>query len=101
MVYAQIQIFLPFIESKAIEGERKLTYWCMPAVLNSQFFLSLVTPYFSFLFFYFLSFSMLTSGLWFFLEIHITMIFRIPPSNAQQGVLYIEPAVTGIYYFSP
>ena len=38
MVRAQIQIFCLFIESKAIEGERRLTYWCMPAVLDSLFF---------------------------------------------------------------
>ena len=66
MVCAQIQIFCLFIESKAIEGERRLTYWCMPAVLDSLFFFSLLPSYFSFLLFYFLSFSMLTSGLWFF-----------------------------------
>ena len=41
---------LPFIESKAIEGERRSTYWCMSVVLNSPFFF-LVTSYFSFLLF--------------------------------------------------
>ena len=43
---------------------------------------------------------MLTSGLWFFLEILITVISN-PPSSAQQGVLYIDPAETDIYYFIP
>ena len=44
---------------------------------------------------------MLTSELWFFLEIPIIGIFQILPLNAQQGVLYIEPVVTNIYYFRP
>ena len=71
-----------FLESKTIKGERKSTYWCMSAVLNSFFFFvfSLVTSYFSFLVFYVLSFSMLTFGLWFFLEIPNTMIF--PPLSS-------------------
>ena len=43
--------FLSFIESKAIEGERRSTYWCMPDVLNSLFFFfPLVSSYFSFSF---------------------------------------------------
>ena len=41
MVHARNVDLLPFIESRAIEGERKSTYWCMPAVLNSLFFLFL------------------------------------------------------------
>ena len=39
----------PFIESKAIEEEKRSTYWCMPTVLNSLFFFfffPLVTSYF-------------------------------------------------------
>ena len=81
MVRAQIQIFCLFIESKAIEGERRSTYWCMSAILDSVFFFfSLLTSYFSFILFYFLSFSTLTFGLWFFLEILITVILNPPPS---------------------
>ena len=51
MVRAQIQIFCLFIESKAIEGERRSTYWCMSAILDSVFFF-FFPPYFL-LFFYF------------------------------------------------
>ena len=51
MVRAQIQIFCLFIESKAIEGERRSTYWCMSAILDSVFFF-FSPPYFL-LFFYF------------------------------------------------
>ena len=46
---------LSFIENKAIEGERRSTYWCMPAVLNFSHSLSLLLT-FLFLLFYFLSF---------------------------------------------
>ena len=82
MVRAQIQIFFLFIESKAIEGERRSTSWCMSAILDFVcfFFFSLFTSYFSFILFYFLSFSTLTFGLWFFLEILITVISNPPPS---------------------
>ena len=48
-------------------------------------FVFLVTSYFSFLLFYFISFSMITSGLWFFLEILITVIFPIPPPVHSKG----------------
>ena len=73
----------------------------MSTVLDSLFlFIFLITSYFSFLLFYFFSFSMLTFGPWFFLETPITVIFP-PLFSAQQGVLYIELAVIGIYYFSP
>ena len=50
----------PFIESKAIEEEKRSTYWCMLTVLNSLFFffffslLLLLTSYFSFFFFFLL-----------------------------------------------
>ena len=47
---------LPFIESKTIEGERKSTYWCMLAVLNSLFFLFHSFLLLSFLLFCFTSF---------------------------------------------
>ena len=41
-----------FYREQAIEGERRSTYQCMPAVLNSLFFFffSLITSYFSFSF---------------------------------------------------
>jgi len=80
---------LPLIESKAIEGERKSTYWCMSAVLNSLFFFSSPSyfiVFFLFLF-YFFSFPMLTSGLCFSLEIPITL-FRNPLLSAQQDVFH-------------
>ena len=54
--------------------------------------LSLVTSYFllfPFLLFYFLSFSMLTSRLWFFLEIPINVIFLLSPLQCTaRGPLY-------------
>ena len=81
---------LSFIESKAIEGERRSTYWCMPDVLNSLFFFFFSLPLsllltFLFLLFYFLSFTMLTSGLWFFLEIPIIAIFPVLHSVHSKG----------------
>jgi len=92
---------LPFIESKAIEGERKLTYWCMPVVLNSLFFLflSFLLLGFLFLLFYFLSFSILISRLCFSLEVPITVIFLNPFSVHNKGS-FIMPVMIGIYYFS-
>ena len=74
-----------FIESKAIKGEKKSTYWCIPAILNSLFFFSSPSYFlvffffFFFFFFYFLSFTMLSSRLCFSLKIPITVIIRIPP----------------------
>ena len=87
MVRAQIQIFCLFIESKAIEGERRSTYQCMPAILNSLFFLSLVL---SFLFFSFTSFpsQRLLLGYGFFPENLITMIFKSPFQCTARGLLY-------------
>ena len=83
---------LPFIESKAIEGERRSTYWCMSVILNSLFFFS--SRYYFLLFFSF-SFFLLTFlpnayfWLWFFLEIPITVIFSNPPSQCTaRGPLY-------------
>ena len=92
---------LSFIESKAIEGERRSTYWCMPAILNSLFFFSLVTSYFSFSF-VLLPF-LLNAYFWVmvFPRNSYYCDFSNPPFSAQQGVLCIEPVVIGIYYFSP
>ena len=89
---------LPFIESKAIEGERGSTYWCMSTVLNSLFFFS--SRYFL-LFFSFVLFPFLQCLL-------LVIVFPRnsyyrdfpPPPSAQQGVPYIEPAVISIYCFS-
>ena len=73
---------LPLIESKAIEGERKSTYWCMPAILNSLFsFFS--SPSVVFFFIFVLLPFLLNAYFWvmfFFLEIPITVIFQIPLS---------------------
>ena len=41
------------IESRALEGERRSIYWCMPAILYSLFS---ILPSFSFLSFFFLFF---------------------------------------------
>ena len=43
---------LSFIESKAIKGERRSTYQCMPAVLNSLFFFFFFSRYFLLFFFF-------------------------------------------------
>ena len=96
---------LPFMESKAIEGESRSTYWYMPAILNSLFFFSLITSYFllffSFVFTFFPSPCLLLGyGFFLFPEIPITLIFRIPFSVHSKGS-FIEPAVTDIYCFSP
>ena len=73
---------LSFIESRALEGERKPTYWCMPAILSSLFFLS------SFLSAH--SYVMIFS-----LEITITLLLL-----CMVRVFYIVSAVTRFYYFS-
>ena len=90
-----------FIESKAIKGEKKSTYWCMPAILNSLFFFS--TPsYFLVLFlFCFTSFpsQCLLLGYVFSLETSITLFTPLFLVHSKGS--FIEPAVTGIYYFSP
>ena len=90
---------LPFIESKAIEGERKSTYWCMPAILNSLFFFSSPSYFLVFFFFCFSSpsFSMLTSGLCFRNSYYCD--FSSPFSMHSKG-FFIKSVVTGIYYFS-
>ena len=87
MVCAQIQIFCLFIESKAIEGERRSTYWCMPAVLNSLFFLSLLLTFFSFVLLPFLP----NTYFWvmvFFLESLIIVIFKSSFQCTARGLLY-------------
>ena len=78
---------LPLIESKTIEGERKSTYWCMLAVLNSLFFLFHSFLLLSFLLFCFTSFpsQYLLMG-YVFLQKFLLPCFRIPLLSAQQGV---------------
>ena len=56
MVRAQRQIFCLFIESKAIEEERRSTYWCMSAILDSVFFFFFPSLLLTFLLFCFTSF---------------------------------------------
>ena len=41
---------LPLVESRALEGERGSTYWCMPAILCSLFLFFLILSFFSFRF---------------------------------------------------
>ena len=76
---------LSFIESRALEGERKPTYWCMPAILSSLFFLS------SFL-------SAHSYVMIFFLKITITLLLLLLLCMVR--VFYIVSTMTGFYYFS-
>ena len=54
MVYVLWGSSIFLIESRALEGERRSTYWCMSAILYSLFS---ILPSFSFLSFVFSSFS--------------------------------------------
>ena len=87
------------------EGEREITYWCMPAEL---------TLFFSFLFFLCFSlFFLLSFFLSFFLSCYFlfsiswfssSQSYPFPhprcPHCTQHGLLFIMPVVTGFYYFS-
>ena len=92
MVHAQIQIFCLLQRARLLRerGDQPIGA-CLP-FQTLYFCFSLITSYFSFLLFYFLSISMLTFGLWFFLEIPITVIFSnpsIPPLQCiARGPLY-------------
>ena len=86
------------------EGERKITYWCMPTeVTISFFFISFsvfrFSSYLHSFFFFFLLF--LVSISWFL----SFQCYPLPRHHCcyctQQGLLFIVPIVTGFYYFSP
>ena len=83
------------------EGEREITYWCMPVEL---------TFFFSFIFFLcfsvfsliFLSFLLLLVFIsWFSSSQSYHLPHRRCCHCTQQGLLFIVPTVTGFYYFSP
>ena len=92
MAYAPKSL-LPLAESKALEGVRGSTYWCMLAILCSLFFHSffLILPFFSF---HFLSQFLLIccDSL---LEITIAVFLLLCTAK----VLYIMPTVTRFYHF--
>ena len=93
MAYAPKSL-LPLAESRALEGVRGSTYWCMLAILCSLFFHSffLILPFFSF---HFLSQFLLIccDSL---LEITIAVFLLLCTAK----VPYIVPVVIGFYYFS-
>ena len=90
------------------EGEREITYWCMPAKLTLffSFLFFLCFSVFSLLFlFFFLSFLLLLVSIsWF----SSSQSYPLPHCRCffffhctQQGLLFIMLAVIGFYYFSP
>ena len=102
MVYAHIQIFFVFYREQGYWGreEINLLVHAWRSKLSVFFFFFPSRYYFSFSF-VLLPF-LLNAYFWlsFFLEIPIIVIFRIPFLVHDKGS-FIEPAVTGIYSFSP
>ena len=81
------KIPLPLVESRVFEGKRRLTYWCMFAILYSLFFSCYFWPPFFSLFFS-VPFLVLTSELWFCLEITVTVLLFGSLQCTAKGPLY-------------
>ena len=87
---------LPLIKSRALEGEKGSTYWCMPVILFLCFLsLFLILLFFSFFLFFSQCLLLCCDSL---LEVTITVI--VIPILCMARVLYIMLVVTGFYYFS-
>ena len=95
MTYSPKSLLL-LAKSRALEGERRSTYWCMPATLFLCFLLLfLILLFFSFFLFFSQCLLLCCDSL---LEVTITVI--VIPILCMARVLYIMLAVTGFYYFS-